>query len=216
MRIAITDELSPIPDVFNQLVTRILSVPAHGVPIFNCQMGRGRTTQGLVITSLMKLIVGNKAMHKMPELFLPDEDSESVDSSSLQLDAPVADNPIEKHYKTGMYKLILQLLAVLQYGTLAKSLVDKIIDGCQHMQNLRTAIYDFKKRLDSMDHGTKKYEVTLEMGCNYLVRYFYLIAFADYLLEIWAPSPASPITFSEWLDQRREIKNIVRNPTLEL
>ena len=216
LRIAITDELSPIPDVFNQLVTRILSVPPHGIPIFNCQMGRGRTTQGLVITSLMKLIVGNRAMHECPDLFIAEDDTESITSSSANLDQPPTDNTNERLYKKGMYSLILQLLAVLQYGVLAKSLVDSIIDGCQHMQNLRTAIYDYKTRLDALEHGTKKYDVTLEMGCNYLVRYFYLIAFADYLLEIWAPKSDEPISFSDWLGQRIEIQNIVKSPTLDL
>ncbi|KAJ3194957.1 hypothetical protein HDU67_004541, partial [Dinochytrium kinnereticum] len=61
-RIPITDEQAPIPDVFDQLIDRILD-PSHPSPlphdaIFNCQMGRGRTTTGIVITSLLEMIVG--------------------------------------------------------------------------------------------------------------------------------------------------------------
>ena len=130
--------------------------------------------------------------------------------------------------KAGEWKVVLQLIAVLQYGKLAKRLTDKAIDLCDQMQNLRVAITDYKLRIDALEVGSKRYNMIFELGCNYLVRYFYLIAFADYLLEIWSSSsrkglasaeisPPEPKRqlFSEWLRDRREILNIIRNQSLD-
>lgn len=39
LRIPITDEQAPIPDVFDQLVDRLMMVGDHTDAIFNCQMG---------------------------------------------------------------------------------------------------------------------------------------------------------------------------------
>jgi hypothetical protein len=98
-------------------------------------------------------------------------------------------------YLAGEYKLINSLLLVLEHGKRAKCLADAAIDRCEAVQNLRKAIYDFK-----MKEGR-------ERGLNYLLRYFYLIAFAEYLLEIKAGQSAG--SFAAWLDERREITNMV-------
>jgi hypothetical protein len=130
--------------------------------------------------------------------------------------------------KAGEWKVVLQLIAVLQHGKLAKKLTDKAIDMCDHMQNLRIAVTDYKLRIDALEIGSKRYKMMYELGCNYLVRYFYLIAFADYLLEVWihstrkgvacsetSPEDSSRQLFSDWLKDRREIINIIRNQSLE-
>jgi hypothetical protein len=215
-----TDELSPIPNVFNQLVDRILNIPIDGEPIFNCQMGRGRTTQGLVITYLMKMIVGKPGLTTNPGAYSPDDDENnepfllhSPNSTSDGVDAT-----LEKAYKAGQYNLILQLMGVLQYGKLAKYLTDLAIDSCDHMQNLRVAIFDYRIRLAAIPLDSSKYQMTFTVGCNYLVRYFYLITFADYLIEVWSNwihGKDKPINFSDWLDTRREIQNLVKSPNLD-
>ncbi|KAI8898833.1 inositol hexakisphosphate-domain-containing protein [Globomyces pollinis-pini] len=214
LRIPITDELSPIPDVFNQMIDRILSIPLNSDPIFNCQMGRGRTTQGLVITCLMKLIVGNQDLKQSPDSYIDELDSDLLPTSPTN-----EHNLAEVLYKSGQYSLILQLIAVLQFGKCAKYLTDKAIDACDHMQNLRVAIYDYRIRLNALEPSSSKYKFTLETGCNYLVRYFYLITFADYLIENWAcwsPNEQNvTIKFSDWLDNRREIQNIIRFPNMD-
>ena len=220
-----TDELSPIPGVFDLLVERVLSIPNGSEPIFNCQMGRGRTTQGLVITYLMKMIVGKRNIREDPDAYLPDE-FESDDQFVLHSPNTAADGvdaSLEKGYKSGQYNLVLQLIAVLQYGKLAKYLTDLAIDSCEHMQNLRVAIYDYRIRLAALPLDSEKYQMTFVIGCNYLVRYFYLITFADYLIEVWSgwslvdPALKSnpPIKFSDWLADRREIQNIIKVPNLD-
>jgi hypothetical protein len=49
MRVPITDERAPEPKDFAQLLDEIMKFPADANFIFNCQMGRGRTTTGMVL-----------------------------------------------------------------------------------------------------------------------------------------------------------------------
>ena len=124
------------------------------------------------------------------------------------------DESDRERFLRGDYKIILQLISVLPHGKLSKLLVDRAIDTCQHIQDIRGAIVDFKLRLQPLEVGSKKYESIFKVGVNYLVRYFYLITFTDYLLErnnTPGPEKASFPLFSEWLADRREIVNIVQS-----
>lgn len=149
--------------------------------------------------------------------------------SLYNLDEDEAHQAAER-YTNGEYTIILQLVSALTYGKLAKRLTDHAINECDHMQNLRKAIYDYKIRLDALEVGSQKYHATREVGLNYLVRYFYLIVFANYLLEemvsqddgssdgdqdnneetILDDEAKKIITFSQWLKGRREITNIIK------
>ncbi|KAJ3409888.1 hypothetical protein HDV05_004169 [Chytridiales sp. JEL 0842] len=256
-RIPITDEQAPIPDVFDQLVDRLLTLDSNSHAIFNCQMGRGRTTTGIVIACLMEIIVPNaKRLCESQRNSEPEE--EDIFESSHDLHPSVLDNlhisgddtynddseedRIKERYLKGEYKIILQLLGVLENGRLAKYLTDSAIDSCEHMQNLRKAIYDYKLRVEALEAKTRKWAILRDIGLNYLIRYFYLIVFADYLLEeMSAPSLEDELldlstedshgdlhtvsgkrlrpakSFKAWLDDRREISNICKrgNQTLD-
>ncbi|TPX58470.1 hypothetical protein SpCBS45565_g07990 [Spizellomyces sp. 'palustris'] len=234
LRLPITDEQAPIPDVFDRLVERLTRVTESTDIMFNCQMGRGRTTTGMIITCLMEMIVGNSTLISNPGQIYETED---IPLTSVESDV------IRQRYQNGEYKMILQLVAVLSYGKLAKRLTDIAIDTCEHIQNLRGAIYDYKLRIEALGEKSAKRQSLFEVGCNYLVRYFYLIVFADYLLEIWAgwegrlqgvdlagevekveregysaitgvahiaEKASKLIDFSAWLAERREIANLAR------
>ncbi|KAI9328029.1 inositol hexakisphosphate-domain-containing protein [Zopfochytrium polystomum] len=241
-RIPITDEQAPIPDVFDQLVDRLARFDGNTDAMFNCQMGRGRTTTGIVTACLLKIIVGNKA--------LLETDDASWDNSVPTSATLTDDDRLRQRYLAGEYKIILQLIAVLVNGRLAKSLTDLAIDHCEHLQNLRKAIYDYKLRVEAAEVGSKKWHSIREVGLNYLIRYFYLIVFADYLLEEYCvPRPARDddltaaeiasakrlarqrrvsansnrsvqssdrLKFSEWLEDRREIQNIAKKSNQSL
>ena len=176
------------------------------------------------------MIIGNQNLIRrenstgttLSEANIPMEEEESIGPLTDSVD------DMRMRIKSGEWKVVLQLIAVLQHGKLAKKLTDKAIDMCDHMQNLRIAITDYKLRIDALEIGSKRYKMMYELGCNYLVRYFYLIAFADYLLEVWtfsfrkgvacsdiSPEDGNRQLFSEWLKDRREIINIIRNQSLE-
>lgn len=55
MRVPITDEKAPKDSDFELLIRRLWNVPLDAAMVFNCQMGRGRTTTGMVIATLVTL-----------------------------------------------------------------------------------------------------------------------------------------------------------------
>ncbi|KAJ3366786.1 hypothetical protein GGF32_003430 [Allomyces javanicus] len=233
LRVPITDEQAPIPEVFDVLVDRIVraaeaDAALHGQGtdamdnagshlIFNCQMGRGRTTTGMVITSIVHAVflqpASRAALVRAISGRSPGDNDENDSSASASpaparwssasvllrgsvsaADLPALDDDhddllaTERRYRRGEYRLIRQLVAVLAHGKLAKAIADQCIDTCAHMQNLREAIFDFKRRVEGMATGgsgnAAKLHETREVGLNYLVRYFFLVAFAGYLLEM--------------------------------
>lgn len=144
----------------------------------------------MIVASLLSMILSNDALGDMADSFMIDSTSTSITNpfSSYYNNRDNDDND-ESHeererYQNGEYRVILQLVSVLTYGKLAKRLTDQAINMCDHMQNLRKAIYDYKLRIEAMtDQGSKKWRAAREVAHNYLVRYFYLVVFANYLLE---------------------------------
>lgn len=115
-------------------------------------------------------------------------------------------------YLQGGYKVIQQLCQLLENGRSAKRLADDCIDACAHLQNLREAIYDHKVRLTLTQGLTpEQAKETESRGLHYLLRYFYLIVFAEYLLEeLHTETGKFDKTFLLWLAERREITNLTQ------
>lgn len=164
-RLPITDEQAPIPEVFDYVNGLVKGNP-KGDFVYNCQMGRGRTTTFLVTTLLIKYVTNMKP--NLPPITYSDP------------------------YKAGEYKLIISLLRLLPQGKEAKLLTDWCIDQAGHVQNLRECIREYIKTL---------------RGLNYLIRYFYLIVFASYLMD--QSEKGTHEGFVHWLETRREIGNLV-------
>lgn len=81
-------------------------------------------------------------------------------------------NPDEsdrERFLRGEYRIVLQLISVLEHGKLSKLLVDRAINSCYHIQNIREAIFDFKLRLQPLEPGSKKYDTLFTVALNYLV-----------------------------------------------
>ncbi|EJD06892.1 uncharacterized protein FOMMEDRAFT_75682 [Fomitiporia mediterranea MF3/22] len=211
-RIAITDEQAPLPDALFQLYERVRSGLEQNIAgdfIFNCQMGRGRTTTGMVSACLVATVSAWNGTTE--ELTISNED---VDSDDLydSLDGPSE----EEAYLQGEYKIILQLVGVLSHGKAAKALTDRAIDLMQDVQNLRRAIYDYKLKIEALPKGSDKQKKLMNLGVNYL--YGTLIVFANYLIELkelTAQGDASSMaSFPVWLKERREITTILGRRTL--
>ncbi|KAI8829287.1 inositol hexakisphosphate-domain-containing protein [Chytriomyces cf. hyalinus JEL632] len=208
-RVPITDEQAPIPDVFDQLVERLTVLEPDTEAVFNCQMGRGRTTTGTVIACLLEMIVGNKTLLKDPPMF------EEVPASPTPFgpDGGIKEKESnEERYNNGEFKLILHVMGALEHGRIAKKMTDRAIDKCEQLQNLRIAVNDYKMRVEALENGSAKWTAMRSVALNYLMRYFYLIVFSEYLIEEmcevseWPAKPKQ--TFSNWLNDRREIQSI--------
>jgi hypothetical protein len=148
-----TDEQAPLPGALSQLLERVTSAyGSAGDFIFNCQMGRGRTTTGMVTACLIATVMNLESDGWTPETE-PDGivgDYDAIDGpseeeaylqgdSSIKLGARVAELTI---FQLGEYKIILQLVGILSHGKTAKRLTDGAIDLMQDVQNLRKAIYE--------------------------------------------------------------------------
>lgn len=191
-----TDEQAPIPEVFDIVHQRALRATDDTALVFNCQMGRGRTTTAMIISSLVEMVrfhlqakATAPAIQKAPPL---------VRVGSTQLEEKEA-------LLKGEYKLILNLLRVLNDGKISKHLVDKAVDTFSHVQNLREAVYEMKIRFEALEPSSHLKQESFVRARNYLLRYFYLIVFAGFLLE------QPKISFTEWLNQRPEISSVAND-----
>ncbi|KAF8628035.1 hypothetical protein AX15_004150 [Amanita polypyramis BW_CC] len=204
-RVAITDEQAPLPGALSQLLERIRTgLSQAGDFIFNCQMGRGRTTTGMVTACLISSTIDWKAQ----------KSKRVAEEPSLDF-YDTMDGPSEEEaYLQGEYKTILQLVGVLSHGKVAKRLTDRAIDLMQDMQNLRKAIYDYKLKVEALEKGSAKERKLSAIAVNYLYRYGTLITFANYLIEI-RESQGPMVTFSEWLHEHHEITKLLERRSLD-
>ena len=150
-----TDEQAPLPGALSQLLERVISTyDSTGDFIFNCQMGRGRTTTGMITACLIASSMNLERDDHVPDVSLegivevydaidgPSEEEAYLQGNNIhfaQLDAQCNDSD---GFISGEYKIILQLVGVLSHGKTAKQLADGAIDLMQDVQNLRKAVYE--------------------------------------------------------------------------
>lgn len=147
-RLPVTDEQAPLPGVFARLDERVQEALATDFAhlVFNCQMGRGRTTTGMVAAILVANIAARKDAEDPSGSIISDAQGMSAFSSvqgemldswdGRDVDPYVQGTPQHDAFgrglmtgpRSGDYKVILHLVSVLQYGRLAKKLTDKAIE----------------------------------------------------------------------------------------
>jgi len=194
LRVPITDEQAPIPEVFDIIHERAKLANDNTDLFFNCQMGRGRTTTGMIISSITEIT----ASYLSGKYLLKSNLSHGTHDRSISVTKDQ-----KERYLQGEYKLILSLLRVLKEGKISKAIADESIDKFAHVQNLREAVYDMKIRYEALDQNSPLKNEHYVRAVNYLIRYFYFIVFAAFLLE----KPTS--SFREWLVQRPEISYLL-------
>ncbi|KAF8577784.1 hypothetical protein K439DRAFT_1417887 [Ramaria rubella] len=206
-RIPITDEQAPLPSALSQLLERVnSSLNDAGDLVFNCQMGRGRTTTGMVAACLISTIMFHRSAWDPTYI----EETDSTTADPLEGPSP------EEVYTQGEFKVILQLVGVLSFGKASKRITDMAIDHMQDVQNLRKAIFDYKVKVDASVRGSAKHAKLQVIALNYLYRYGTLIVFANYLVET-REQRTDPNTkpFSLWLNEHREITQLLTRRSLE-
>ncbi|KAI5166763.1 hypothetical protein NEIRO02_1401 [Nematocida sp. AWRm79] len=120
-RMPISDEQTPLPEIFDELYRIIMAAPKPRILIFSCQMGRGRTTTGMVIS---RLIGFTEHMNTLTYT----ERKQLLKQKQLDIVYP------------DTYKIISKLVQALPMGRESKNLVDSIIKECSHIQNIYEAI----------------------------------------------------------------------------
>jgi Inositol hexakisphosphate len=287
-RTPITDEQAPAMHTFDHFVQHLETAAAywegksepgttdtddivtqnlvHSFFLFNCQMGRGRTTTAMIMACMWlvhrkKTIVdieelrvayqkriaaagGKRRDHSPsrmgqpgpsaadvsaivsdekhdvvpPPLELPPlvtEDLNNDDDSSM---APITPGPLvrqksaeeraasqKRAWLAGEYRMIMALVRVLPDGLRIKDEADAIIDHCDHMQNLRSSIYDLQVRAENTI-PSKRHSI-VERGRAYMKRYFFLILFNAYFRD--ETPNRFKVSFVEWYSAQSEVANIL-------
>eukprot|EP00250_Pteridium_aquilinum_P010976 c19759_g1_i1 orf=495-4313(+) len=203
-RVPITDEKSPKERDFDLLVQHLSQVDIGTAVIFNCQMGRGRTTTGMVVSTLVHLKrVGLSGMTRTSSF------GQVLQAGELRNDVPDSEEAIRR----GEYTVIRSLIRVLEGGVEGKRQVDRVIDKCSAMQNLREAIAGYRNSIQRQA-DEKKREAALSFFVEYLERYYFLICFAVYIhtdqSASFAPETSSQGSFQDWMKARPELYSILR------
>merc|ERR1712181_106891 len=195
------------------IVETLKNEPVSTPCVFSCQMGKGRTTVGLVTACLIKEIQITKELRKMEELKLIATETlrnliyEKFERMPDYPKTAEEEDPLAK----GEFEVIKQLVGSTTGAAEAKRKMDIIIDKCSPppkgtgIQNLRECIIETKWKYDVAPEDKQK--EWKQMILNFMQRYFYLICFATYALEV---GPGGfQTTFSQFMDGHSELRPMI-------
>lgn len=181
-RLPIVDEKAPAERDFDALVGFLKDEAKDTACVFNCQMGKGRTTTGMILSCLLKYVVfGDGCEGATP-------------------------NP------EGEFQVIKDLFAVLPGAKEAKVILDHIIDLCgtepkgTGLQNLRDCIMWTKEKYDAEPEAKKGF--WSQMAKNFIERYFFLIVFATYAIAS-AKNGCFKTSFVSFMDEQKELRSMI-------
>jgi predicted nucleic acid-binding protein len=186
-RVTTTPEKSFSIDTFDELFDCLKKIENQGNVIFNCQLGRSRSTMGMVICCLIqsKLQKNEKLLEKV-NLY------NETDLTSI--------------YLKGEYSVIQNLVILLFSGKKSKSQVDSAIDQCSHIFNYRESIFEFKNNGDKSRIEEKS--IYYDLGLKHLEFYSNLIAFNEYLDVFY--NKKEIISFLNWLKEVPEVYSLLK------
>lgn len=112
IRVPVTDEKAPKVQDFDELAANCAAAAEEGTALlFNCQMGRGRTTTAMVVASLVHLRLNPRTL-PLPPLTRPPQPGAGA-------------HPGDDALLRGEYGVVRSLLRVLDAGNAAKEQVDE-------------------------------------------------------------------------------------------
>lgn len=220
-RVPITDGKAPKSSDFDTLALNISLASKDTAFVFNCQMGRGRTTTGTVIACLLKLRID---YGRPIRLLLEDTSCEEIDGGSSSGEES-GGHCTESVLSTGKGRaikhssrafgindilLLWKITRLFDNGVECREALDAIIDRCSALQNIRQAVLQYRKLFNQQHVEPRERRVALNRGAEYLERYFRLIAFAAYLgseaFDGFCSQGEFRMTFKNWLHQRPEVQ----------
>jgi len=201
----------PTDTGFSKVLEKVKNEPASMPCIFSDQMGRGRTTSGMVIASLIKEIQITTELRKMEEIDLVSK--ATVDDLIAQkFESPLPRCPDDDDpFIKGEFDVIKELLEKLPSTAQGKKKIDRVIDICgpqpkgTGLQNLRECIIETKWKYDVASED--KQVAWKALILNFMERYFYLICFATYALE-YGPTGYQK-AFTTWMDEHKELRTMI-------
>lgn len=223
-RVPITDGKAPKSSDFDALAIKIASASRNTAFVFNCQMGRGRTTTGTVIACLVKLRIdygrplrfpsAHTATSEMDSGFTSGEEAsnESSDAAIGSPEAKMGPRYLSPSFGIDDIPLVRKITRLFDNGVECREALDAVIDCCAALQNIRQAVLRYRKVFNQQHIEPRERRVALNRGAEYLERYFMLIAFASYLgsdaFDGFCQAGSSGISFKPWLHKRPEVQEM--------
>ncbi|OAY63817.1 Paladin [Ananas comosus] len=222
-RVPITDGKAPKSSDFDTIALNIASASKDTAFVFNCQMGRGRTTTGTVTACLLRLRLDygrpirmhlDNSCHEEMDISSSSGEEAIGDNGLLDSDASKSENVKELHRSFGINDILLlrKITRLFDNGIECREVLDAIIDRCAAMQNIRQAVLQYRKVINRQHVEPRVRRVALNRGAEYLERYFKLIAFSAYVgseaFDGFCWQGDTKISFKTWLHQRPEIQTM--------
>jgi len=211
LRVPVVEEKAPAEESFDILVNSLKHEPASTNCIFSCQMGRGRTTVGMIVACLVKEIQISSELKQMSSIGLVSQETvNDLIKTKFEYPLPKTQDDDDPFIK-GEFDVIKELLEKRPEMVEGKKKIDYVINinGPQPkgvgMQNLRECVIETKWKYDVA--AEEKQGALKQMILSFLERYFYLICFATYTLEQGPLGFAK--TFVNWMDERKELREMI-------
>uniref|UniRef100_M4FCR7 FBD domain-containing protein n=1 Tax=Brassica campestris TaxID=3711 RepID=M4FCR7_BRACM len=193
-RVPVTDGKAPRSSDFDTLTWNIASASKDTAFVFNCQIGRGRTTTGTVIACLVKL----RMNYGRPIKVLTDS---IVYGDSLSGE--------EEHGRAfGMDDILLlrKFTTLFDNGVESREALDAVIDRCSAVQNIREAVLHYRKVFNQQHVEPRLRNAALKRSAEYLERYFWLITFAAYIGSKNLDVAFVKGGYKNWLHEKPEVQ----------
>jgi len=210
-RLPAIEERAPAEYCFDMMTTLMKDIPASVPCVFSDQMGRGRTTNAMVVACLIKEIQITSELRKMEEIELVSKDTVAdLIHQKFESILPKGQDDDDPFIK-GEFEVIKELLEKCPAMVEGKKKIDRVIDICgptpkgSGLQNMRECIIESKWKYDvaSEDKQIGWKSVILD----FMERYFYLICFATYALE-HGPGGYQK-SFSSWMDDQKILRQMI-------
>jgi len=159
--------------------------------MFNCQMGTGRSTFGILITMILGIGVG---AYTIEEVYEKAEHMRNVRNHKLGVE------------RFG-FEVISKLLRLLESGREAKKLADAVIDCCGQVVNLRERLLETRIKMEQASTPDKR-TFWLRTTVGLLRRYFLCICISAYVLDVgdWVQKK---INFNKWMAEHDELGRVM-------
>lgn len=199
-RLPIVDEKAPKEENFDDMLNVLREQGPDTACVFNCQMGKGRTTTGMILSCLMKDVLHGDTSKKY-----------YVDDTVKPEDYSDEDEVAEEKARRGQFSVVFKIFEYIPEAKEGKAHLDHVIDLCGErpkgtgLQNLRECILWTQTKHDFEPKMKKPF--WKQMSVNFIERYCYLICFTTYV-KIYAPR-GFDFTFTMWMDARAELREII-------
>jgi len=212
VRIPAVEDQTPTEACFDKIISVLKDEPASTSCVFSCQMGKGRTTAGLIAACLIKEIqITTELKQMVSDKLIKSETLKDLIYEKFEKPLIVSDEEDDPLTK-GDFEVIKQLCATLTESEEAKRKIDIIIDKCGPpprgvgINNLRECIMETKWKYDV---ATEDKQFVFKANIiNFIERYFYFICYATYSLE-FGPTGYQK-TFQDWMEGKKDLEAMVK------